>query len=271
MDETELLFTDVLGCSRQDLYLNKDKKIDRDKLFFISLALKRRIKSEPIQYILGKADFMGLEFKVTADVLIPRQETEILVETVIKEVQECRSAGVQECERLKILDLGTGSGCIAVSLAKLLQNVEIIAADISQKAIAIAEDNAILNSVAEKIKFVNTDLFSGLRIYEPARYDIIVTNPPYVLSGEIDTLQPEIKYEPRVALDGGNDGLDVYRQLIREAPVYLKKGGLLIMEIGFNQKSAIENIFYGLKKFEIIEVIKDYSNIDRVIVAKKIR
>ncbi len=265
---------DVLDCSRVDLYLNKDKKIDKDKLFFICSALKRRIKGEPIQYILGKAEFMGLEFKVTPDVLIPRQETEILVETALKQ-STClagRQARAQEHKStsLKIMDLGTGSGCIAVSLAKLLHNVEITATDISNKAIEIATYNAVLNRVSEKIKFVNTDLFSGLCVYCLARYDIIVANPPYVPSGEIDTLQPEIKYEPRVGLDGGKDGVDIYRKLIKEAAVYLKEGGLLIMEIGFGQKSAIENIFHESNKFEIIEVIKDYSGIDRIIVAKNI-
>ncbi len=273
MIESELLFTEVLNCSRTDLYLNKDIILDKYSRSFIASVLKRRGKGEPIQYILGKAEFMGLEFKVTPDVLIPRQETEILVEKVISLGEKLKVKGGRlkgKGNRLKVLDLGTGSGCIAVSLAKLLQNVEITAADISQKAIIIAEYNAIVNNVAEKIKFVNTDLFSGLRIYEPAQYDIIVINPPYVLSEEIDTLQPEIKYEPRIALDGGNDGLDVYRKLIREAPVYLKKGGLLIIEIGFSQKDKIKNIFHSSGKFEIIEVIKDYSGIDRVIVAKNI-
>jgi release factor glutamine methyltransferase len=267
MNETELLFTDVLECGRVELYLNKDKKIDKDKLFFISSALKRRIKGEPIQYILGKTEFMGLEFKVTPDVLIPRQETEILVETAVKYVTKSPS---HQVTGLEIMDLGTGSGCIAVSLAKLLDNVEITAVDISSKSIKIAEYNAALNNVSGKIKFINTDLFLGLCVYEPARYDIIVTNLPYISSGEIDTLQPEIKYEPRLALDGGSDGLTIYRKLIIEAPVYLKECGLLIMEIGFGQKDKIENIFHRLGKFAIIEVIKDYSGIDRVIVAKNI-
>ncbi len=264
MNETELLFTDILGCSRLELYLNKDKKIDNDKLLFISSVLKRRIKAEPIQYILGKTEFMGLEFKVTPDVLIPRQETEILVETTIKYGYRLSVVGY----RARILDLGTGSGCIAVSLAKLMRGVEITATDISSKAIEIAEYNAGINNVSEKIRFINSDLFSGLGVYGGARYDIIVSNPPYIPFGEIDTLQAEIRYEPRAALDGGNDGLDIYRKLIKEAPVYLKENGLLIMEIGFGQKSAIENIFRESGEYEIIEVIKDYSDIERVIVAQ---
>lgn len=274
MNETELLFTDVLDCSRIELYLNKDKKIDKDKLFFISSALKRRITGEPIQYILGKAEFMGLEFKVTADVLIPRQETEILVETAVKYVSSFRSQVSSFTGRqagFRVMDLGTGSGCIAVSLAKLLPDVEITAIDISSKAIEIAEYNAGLNSVSEKIKFINSDLFPILGVYGSMRYDIIMANPPYVPSDEIGILQPEIKYEPRIALDGGSDGLNFYQRIISGAAVFLEKRGLLIMEMGFGQKEKIENIFLKSGKYEIIEIIKDYSGIDRVIVARVLK
>ncbi|MDD4980354.1 MAG: peptide chain release factor N(5)-glutamine methyltransferase [Candidatus Omnitrophica bacterium] len=266
MNEAELLFTDILNCDRLSLYVNKDLSLDKISSSLVSAALKRRIKSEPIQYILGKAEFMGLQFKVTPDVLIPRPETEILVETAIKLVSgvRCQVSGVN------ILDLGTGSGCIAVSLAKFLPEAEIHATDISESALEIARANARLNRVDNSISFFQSDLLTAYSL-ELTAYDIIVSNPPYVPTQEIDTLQPEIQYEPRIALDGGEEGLDFYRRIIQDAPGYLKEGGFLIMEAGFGQKDAIKNVFQKSGFFKVIEWIKDYNNIDRVVVAKKER
>jgi len=262
MNETELLFTDILNCNHLSLYLNKDIFLDRAKSFLVSGVLKRRIRGEPLQYILGKTEFMGLEFKVTPHVFIPRPETEILVEKTI-EIGRSSELGVRS-----ILDIGTGSGCIVVSLAKFLPNVNITAADISPKAIEIARCNALLNNVADKIKFIYSDLFTSYEL-RLMTYDIIVSNPPYISTAEIEALQPEVKYEPHMALDGGKDGLDFYRRIINKAPRYLRKDGFLIMEMGFNQKDAIKNIFQKTGYFEIIELIKDYNNIDRIIIAKK--
>ncbi|MDD4894682.1 MAG: peptide chain release factor N(5)-glutamine methyltransferase [Candidatus Omnitrophica bacterium] len=260
MNEAELLFTDILNCSRPSLYLDKDTPLDKAQSYFVSGVLKRRIKGEPIQYILGKAEFMGLEFKLAPDVLIPRPETEILVE---KTIEMARSP---EVAARSILDIGTGSGCIAVSLAKNLPGVEITAVDICEKAIKIARRNALLNNV--KINFLKSDLFDNRQL-KADNYGIIVSNPPYIPAAEIDALQPEIKYEPRLALDGGKDGLDFYRRIINSAHLYLKENGLLIMEIGFNQKEAVKNIFKVCGYFEIIDEVKDYNNIDRIVIAKK--
>lgn len=257
-----MVFSQVLGCDRATLYLNRDVLLNKDKLYCISSILKRRIYGEPLEYILGKKDFFGFDFKVSKDVLIPRPETEILVETAIKYGLRVTGNG----ERLKVLDLGTGSGCIAISLALILPHVLITAADISKAALAIAEYNSKINNVGERINFINTDLFTNLG----ERFDIIVTNPPYVQTGEIDVLQKEIQYEPSLALDGGSDGLDFYRKIILGSPDYLEKNGLLIMEMGFRQKQNLENMLQKEKKFEIIEAIKDYNNIDRVIVARKL-
>jgi release factor glutamine methyltransferase len=262
MNETELLFTDILNCNRLSLYLNKDIFLDRAKSFLVSCVLKRRIRGEPLQYILGKTEFMGLEFKVTADVFIPRPETEILVEQTIDIIK------LLNCQIVKLLDIGTGSGCITVSLAKLLPNVKITAIDISQKAIEIAQYNALLNNVSDKIRLIHSNLFTSCNL-QVTGYDIIVSNPPYIPTAEIETLQPEVKYEPHIALDGGKDGLDFYRRIINKAHRYLKKDGFLIMEMGFNQKDAIKNIFQKSGYFEIIELINDYNNMDRVIIAKK--
>lgn len=263
MNEAELLFTQIFNCDRASLYLNKERVLGRDNSSLVSSVLKRRISGEPIQYILGKTEFMGLEFKVNKDVFIPRPETEILAEVVIKIVRDSKFMVNS------ILDLCTGSGCIAISLAKFLFNVKITATDISPKAIEIASYNARLNNVTERIEFIKSDLFTQYAIRN-TQYDIIVSNPPYIPSAEIDNLQPEISYEPRIALDGGKDGLEIYRKIIHQAPRHLQQGGFLILEMGFNQAKEIKNIFQKYGNFKILKVIKDYNNIDRVIVAKNI-
>jgi release factor glutamine methyltransferase len=275
VNEVELLFSEILKCDRTSLYLEKDAKLDIDKSRLISAALKRRISGEPLAYILGKTEFMGLEFRVTPDVLIPRIETEVLVETVIKYVTTSqrhwpKGRGLPSNRQshnvtsLNILDIGTGSGNIAISLAKFIQDCKVTAIDISKEAVNVAMENALTNRVSGKINFIDED-FSSLK---PAAFDIIVSNPPYINTQDIGSLQPEIQYEPRVALDGGADGLDFYRQIINRAGGYLKNDGLLIMEIGFNQAEGIKDIIGESGHFKIIEVVKDYSNIDRVIIAQ---
>ncbi len=265
MTEAELLFSEVLNCSRLDLYQNKNSPLNNAESLFLSVALKRRVLGEPIQYILGKTEFMGLNFKVTPDVLIPRPETEILVENTIK-IAESLSRSVSN--PLRILDIGTGSGCIAISLAKFIKNVKVYATDISEKALQIAKQNALLNNV--KVDFLQSNLFQNYRL-SAIGYGLIVSNPPYVPACEINTLQPEVRCEPCLALDGGVTGLKFYSRIIPQAGHYLKAGGFLIMEIGFGQKEKIENILQKYKNFEIIEIVKDYNRIDRVIAAKLIR
>ena len=261
MNEAELLFTEVLNCDRASLYLDKDLSFGKDKSLFVSSVLKRRMSGEPIQYILGKAEFMGLTFKVDERVLIPRPETEILVETVLSLIADRGSC------KSKILDIGTGSGCIAVSLAKLSSELEITATDVSAEALEVARSNARLNCLSGKIRFIQSDMFTEYEV-RCAKYDVIVSNPPYIPSDEIDKLQPEVRCEPGLALDGGNDGLDFYRRIINEAPLYLNRGGLLIVEIGFGQRASLEKIIEKSGIFAIIDVVADYNNIDRVIVIK---
>jgi len=258
------LFTEVLGCSRAELYLKKKRMLSRENFFRISGALKRRISGEPIQYILGKTEFMGLEFIVTPTVLIPRPDTEILVETTLRYAADKVSS--EKATGLQVLDIGTGSGCIAVSLAKCLPQAQISASDISPAALEIARQNAKLNGVEKRINFLNCDLFPS-REQRANGYDLILSNPPYIKTDVIKTLELEVLHEPKVALDGGEDGLDFYRRIIREAPACLKPGGLLILEIGFDQKKALEKILKISQIFEVKEAVKDYNNINRVIVA----
>ncbi|MFH1458370.1 MAG: peptide chain release factor N(5)-glutamine methyltransferase [Candidatus Omnitrophota bacterium] len=261
MNEAELLFTEILDYERVDLYQNKRFCLDKDKASLAASVLKRRIRGEPLQYILGKTEFMGLKFKVNQDVFIPRPETEILVETVINLV---RSSGIGA---RSILDLGTGSGCIAVSVAKFLPNTNITATDISESAIRIAKQNAVINNA--KINFLCSDLFNNSEL-QTMNYELIISNPPYIPTDEIATLQPEISYEPQIALDGGREGMDFYRRIISVAAGYLEREGFLVLEMGYNQLGPIRKLFENSGCLEIIEVVKDYNHIDRVIVARKI-
>jgi release factor glutamine methyltransferase len=267
MNETELLFTQILGCSRSGLYLEKGKKIPREYSLLIAGALKRRISGEPLEYILGTTEFMGLPFKVGPAVLIPRPDTEILVETALRYAAGQVESHKPEARGSRILDIGTGSGCIAVSLAKSLPEARITATDISPEALEIARQNARLNAVQDKIDFLNCDLFPPCEL-QPASYDLIISNPPYIKSDVIATLQAEVRHEPRIALDGGASGLEIYRRILRLSPDHLKPQGSLILEIGFDQKEDLVNIIDSLQIFEVKEVIKDYNNINRVLVLR---
>lgn len=262
MNETELLFTEILKCDRLSLYLNKDLSLDKEKIALVSVALKRRILGEPIQYILGKAEFMGMEFKVTPEVLIPRPETELLVEKAIEIGHRLWVMG----GRLRILDIGTGCGNIAISVAKMLPGCEMHAVDISEAALKIARENALNSGV--NINFIEGNLFPSQHL-TPSTYHLIVSNPPYIPSAEIAYLQPEVRSEPVIALDGGVDGLDYFRRIVDKAAEYLDEKGYLILEIGFGQLDAINKIFQDSGTFSISEIIRDYSSIERIVVAQK--
>jgi len=264
MTETEILFSELLGCDRLSLYLNHGTHLRKDQAAFLSGVLKRRVKREPLQYILGRTEFMGLEFFLTEDVLIPRPETEILVDSANKYITDIK----RNSRPIYILDIGTGSGCIAVSLAKLFPDAVIDATDISQEALKLARKNARLNGVS--INFMESDLFPGLQL-RISRYDLIITNPPYVATQELKHLQPEVRREPVIALDGGRDGLAFYRRIIAQAPRYLKKDGFLIMEMGFNQSNAIQDLIKINSKFDIIELVRDYNSIERVVVTQNLK
>jgi len=259
MNEAELVLTHVLNCNRLSLYLNKDINLDRDKSEKLSLILKRRILGEPVQYILGETEFMGLKFKVDKRVLIPRPETEILVEASIRQLTQMGIASP------KILDLCTGSGCIAVSIAKNINRSDIWASDISASALRLAKENAVLNNV--EIKFIQGDLFEA-RGFKNQKFDLIISNPPYVSTEEFNSLAKEIFFEPELALKAGIDGLDFYRRIISQAAVYLNDNGWLILEVGANQAYFVKQLLEK-EGFEQVALIKDYNNIERITMAKK--
>ena len=255
--KARLLLQYVLKKPRQYLIVYDNQKLtdkeEQEYLKYIELVAQ----GEPIEHITHQKEFMKLDFYVDENVLIPRQDTEVLVEEVIKIAQNIRAK--------KILDLCTGSGAIAVSLAKYLENIQITALDISRKALDVAIANAKNNHVQEKITFVESNLFQDLR---QEKYDIIVSNPPYIRRKEIETLDKEVRKEPKIALDGGEDGLDFYREIINKGYEYLKYGGYICLEIGYDQKEEVMQIIEGKKHYIGTYCKKDLYDNDRVIVTR---
>ena len=212
----------------------------------------------PIQYLTNSQEFMGFNFYVDKNVLIPQPDTEILVENVISIIKNLQKSCQKE---ITVLDLCTGSGIIGVCLKKHLQNVNVLSSDISSNALEIAKKNANLQNV--KIDFIKSDLFENI----DEKFDVIVSNPPYIKTDKINELSKEVKNEPRLALDGGQDGLDFYRRIIKESTNFFRKTGYLALEIGYDQKEAVENLFKNFK-YKEIKIFKDLSDIERVIIGK---
>ena len=251
----ELLLAKILNCKRLELYLSFDRPLAENEILQYREFIKRRSSFEPLQYIVGSVEFYGLEFKVNRSVLIPRQETEILVETIIKEFQNQNG--------LKILDIGTGSGIIAICLAKYLQNAKVFAIDSSSEAIKVANKNAELNQVIENITFIDSAFDKYLN--KENDFDLIVSNPPYISSEEFQNLQPELRvYEPRQALTDESNGLSFYEIISRNGKSLLKKNGKIFFEVGENQSSTVKEILIK-EDYNNIQIQKDYLNIDRVI------
>jgi len=250
----ELLLAHALNCKRLDLYLSYDRPLNEDEVKLYREFIRRRIKSEPLQYIIGKVEFYGIEFNVNPSVLIPRQETEILVETVINSVNKDGS--------LKILDIGVGSGNISISLAKHLPYSKITATDISEQALETAKANAEMNNVLEKINFIKHDILSHNLNDE---FDIVVSNPPYISREEFPQLKDELKvYEPQNALTDFSDGLNYYRIISSKAKEFVKSKGKIFFEVGQGQVEDVKRIL-AENNFNEISIVKDYLKIDRVI------
>ena len=218
--------------------------------------IKQIIEGKPLQYIMQKQEFMGMDFFVNEDVLIPQPDTEILVETVL---DICKKYGEQS---LRILDLCTGSGAIAISLSKIL-NAQVFASDVSTKALEVAEKNNVLNNT--KVEFIESNLFEQIN---GEKFDIIVSNPPYIKNEEIKSLSKQVQNEPYIALAGGEDGLDFYRKIIDEAYKHMNKNCYLCLEIGYDQKEDLIKLIKQNENYEYENCIKDLSNNDRCIIAK---
>lgn len=257
--DAEILLCYVLNCERIDLVINKDTVLDENSVRVFNDYINRRVKNEPISYITEKKEFMSLNFYVTDGILIPRPDTEILVEEIIK---------IYKDKDAKILDLCTGSGAIAVSLAHYLNNATLTAVDKFDICIKTASKNAIINNVADRVNVVKKDVLEPFDV--DGDFDCIVSNPPYIKTDVLSTLSKDVKdFEPMYALDGGNDGLIFYRKITDFALKKLKSGGILAFEIGFDQGLEVQNIIKDTHSFKEIKLLKDLADLDRVIIAEK--
>ncbi len=268
--DIRILLEDLCGVDREELFLQGDKIISRRESEIFMNAVTRRMGHYPVQYITGKQEFMGLTFTVNQNVLIPRMDTEILVEEVMRQLND----------KSRILDMCTGSGCILLSLLYYSNDCEGVGVDISEEALDVAKDNAgrlILDDTfdllfktggmgkkhldEDKIEFIQSNLFNDVR----GRFDIIVSNPPYIRSDVIPTLMEEVRdYEPILALDGKEDGLYFYRKIIEKSPDYLNPGGLLFFEIGYDQAHDVVALMEKAG-FKDVTVVQDYAHLDRVV------
>lgn len=253
--EASLLLCISLGIKKTEIYANPSKKLNSKEIKKFDHLLSRRLKREPIAYIAGEKEFYTRPFKVSTDVLIPRPETEILVEETIKFIKN----------RINplVIDVGTGSGCIAVTICREVGDVSVIATDISPEALTVAQENSVRHCVQEKISFVCTDVFSALESSE--LFDVVVSNPPYVSDDDFVMLESDVKdYEPRLSLYAEKEGMYYIEGIVFESPRYLKPGGLCIIEIGAGQ-SERASILFEKAGFRDLSVIKDISGLKRVI------
>lgn len=255
--KARLLLQDTLNKSRQYLLVHETEEVNEALKNKYLTNIEKVKNGTPIEHITHIKEFMKLNFYVNENVLIPRQDTEILVEEAIKIAKKINAK--------KILDLCTGSGAIAISLAKYIENAEITATDISQEAIRVAKRNAINNEVENSITFIESDLFENIA---NTKYDMIISNPPYIKKDIIKKLSKDVQNEPHIALDGGYDGLRFYRKIANKAYEYLKFGGYLCLEIGYDQKESVTEIIEQEQKYINTYCKKDLFDNDRIIVTK---
>ena len=263
--EAEILLSYFLEMSRSEIYLNSDRVLKDIEKAQLEKKIQKRIEKIPLQYINKHQEFMGMDFLVEKGVLIPRPETEILVEEVIRKLKNYKCSN-----SLRVADLGTGTGIIAVSIAKFIEDVIIYATDISKKSLQIALKNTQKHGCKDKIIFLQGDLFEPfMGKIKKNSLDGIISNPPYIDSHDFESLPPEIKdNEPKVALSGGIDGLDYYRKIIKKSSQYLKKNGFMALEVGFNQSKIVKELIIKGNNFnQNIEITKDYLGIERVVIA----
>ncbi|MHB0976666.1 MAG: peptide chain release factor N(5)-glutamine methyltransferase [Candidatus Aquicultorales bacterium] len=254
--EAELILSHLLEAGRTELYAEGEREIPAKTIDRVEEIVAARLAGEPLQYLLGSVSFCGVELRVRPGVLIPRPETEILAARASNALKAMGGRPV-------VLDLCAGSGALAVYLARECPAARVVAADISDEALALIEENAELSGVADRVRVRKSDLFSGLVDLKRA-VDLLVSNPPYIPSGRLETLPVEVRREPAAALDGGADGLDFYRRISREAPSYIKSGGLILLEIGEDQAGAVSSLLMEAD-FSDIQVIRDLIGADRVV------
>ncbi|MEZ0266965.1 MAG: peptide chain release factor N(5)-glutamine methyltransferase [Phycisphaerae bacterium] len=262
----ELLLAHVLGCPRIQLYTNYERALaDADRAKLRDLVT-RAGEQEPIAYLTGRAHFFNLEFDVTRDVLIPRPDTETLVENAVQTLNRQMVLDVP-----RVLDLCTGSGCVAAAIAKHVKTAVVVATDISEKAVDVARKNVERLGLAARVEVRHGDLFDPIRdMVDPMPFDVIVANPPYIPSAQIAALDRSVReYEPTTALDGGPDGLDLHRRILAQAPERLTRNGRIFLEIAFDQGPLARDVAAGFEAFEDVRILKDHAGHDRVVTATK--
>ncbi|MBM5782054.1 MAG: peptide chain release factor N(5)-glutamine methyltransferase [Pelagibacterales bacterium] len=279
-----ILLSHTLSFSKEQVIFNPDFNLTFEQEQTFLELIKRRCKREPVSHLIGRREFYGHNFIVDCNVLDPRPDSETLIELVLKNFPDKK-------QNIQFLEIGCGSGCLMITLLKELENAKATAIDISEKALEIAQKNAELNDVKDRIQFLQSDLFSVFKTpdilrcaqndrkrscysehseeYQEtsfiAKFDLIISNPPYIPSQDIEELEPEVKiFEPRIALDGGNDGLDFYRKIAEEAKNFLEEKGKVILEIGINQEEDIIKIFTS-QNFKFIDAKKDLAGVIRVL------
>lgn len=251
----EILLANILHCKRLDLYLSFERPLKEQEIDSYRESISRRGKHEPLQYITQEVEFYGLKFKLTSDVLIPRPETELLVETVINKFKNRRN--------VKILEIGSGSGNIAVALACNLNDAKIYSIDSSQEALEIARENAAINKVSDKISFLNINVKANFEL--PDKFTCIISNPPYISLNDFDLLEPELKvYEPRISLTDDSDGLTFFNVITQKSLNLLEPNGMIFFEMAKGQYEEVEKILME-NKFKDVQITKDYQGIERVI------
>jgi release factor glutamine methyltransferase len=260
----EMLLAHVLGMKRIELYMHFDKPVDDAKRETLRGLVKRAAYQEPVAYLVGSTEFYSMELAVCKDCLIPRPETELLVERAIEFLRTRQGAQ-------HVLDLCTGCGCIAVAIAKNYPNASVIATDISDDALAVAAKNVEKHKLAEKIKLLSGDLFDPvIKELDGPAFDLIVSNPPYISTPEMEELDKNVKdYEPHLALHAGPEGLDIYNRILEKVADFLKPDSALMMEIGYAQGPAIKEMLESANLFASVSIEKDLSDNDRIAIAKR--
>lgn len=263
MNEQEQMLTSVMNCRRVDLYVDQKEMTPAQQRQY-SRMLERREQGEPLQYIIGHCEFLNTKLFVNEHVLIPRPETELLVEMAVQKLR------MTTRRPLRILDLGTGSGNIAIAIAKRIYECHVTAVDISREAVMVARGNAEKNFVQKKTTFVWADMFRFLALGEDVitKYDMIISNPPYIRSSDVARLPADVQREPHVALDGGLDGLAYYRGIVAQAAKFLNPDGYVMFEIGEEQSAALKALFEQYPGFKNVFVFRDYTDADRFLCAQ---
>jgi release factor glutamine methyltransferase len=258
--EAEILLAHVLGCKRVDLFVRYEEQPSEAERTKFRELIQRRVAGWPVAYLVGLRGFYLLDFEVNPAVLIPRPDTETLVLEALKRLKPLSAP--------EVLDIGTGSGCIAISLAHQKKDARVTATDVSPDALDVAKRNAAKHTVADRITFLQGDLFAPLP--PGSTFDLIASNPPYIAQGEFPSLAPDVRdHEPRLALDGGPDGLAFYRRIAKDAPAFLKPGGSILLEVGYTQGAAVRGLLAERPELEVGPTLKDVGGHPRVVTAKK--